>query len=220
MFRYYSRLSELRDSTTFYSDNILLKNAFIEDCNLANSGEKSWLKSLKDFQSHCKIESLNTSQEQFFDQSKSLYLEDINKQIENIRDNQSGKLSFYCSILNTSNFEIQSYLTFPFPKKIRSNLTKLRISAHRLFIETGRYSKPPVPRESRFCYHCKSSVEDETHFLVQCPKYVEYRIKHSPAFHTECIKEVINPTNYIITKHICCYIQEAFERRKLLTSSI
>ena len=57
MFRYYSRLSKLRDSTTFYSGNILLKNAFIEDCNLANSGEKSWLKSLKDFQSHCKIES-------------------------------------------------------------------------------------------------------------------------------------------------------------------
>lgn len=37
----------------------------------------------------------------------------------------------------------------------KSTLTKLRISAHTLHIETGRYSRPCVPREMCVCHTCR-----------------------------------------------------------------
>ena len=50
-------------------------------------------------------------------------------------------------------------------------MTKLRISAHRLEIERGRYNQTPVER--RICPWCKlvlnnEIIEDETHFLQHC----------------------------------------------------
>ena len=44
-------------------------------------------------------------------------------------------------------------------------MTKLRISNHRLSIETGRYTGLPI--KSRVCNAC-ASVEDEEHFLITC----------------------------------------------------
>ena len=52
----------------------------------------------------------------------------------------------------------------------RRSLTKFQ-SAHRLKIERGRFSKPPIPVENRFCDHCLSKIEDEFQFLIKCSKY-------------------------------------------------
>ena len=61
-----------------------------------------------------------------------------------------------------------------FDQKNRIYLTKLRLSAHDLAIEIGRYIK--VPREQRVCFHCNINVvETEYHFLLVCPKYKELR---------------------------------------------
>ena len=57
----------------------------------------------------------------------------------------------------------------------RRSLTKFRISSHRLKIERGRFSKPPVPVDNRVCDYCPSKIEDEFHFLIQCPKYDKVR---------------------------------------------
>ena len=55
-----------------------------------------------------------------------------------------------------------------FPTHVRRNFSKLRISAHNLAIETGRYSKPNItPLDKRLCFHCKK-VETEYHFLFDC----------------------------------------------------
>lgn len=78
----------------------------------------------------------------------------------------SGKLSFYSKIVNQNEYELQHQLKLPLKKCDRSVITKLRISAHLLFIEIGRYSKPPIPREKRLCNFCKLFVEDEKHFYV------------------------------------------------------
>jgi hypothetical protein len=54
----------------------------------------------------------------------------------------------------------------------RRCLTKLRISAHRLHIETGRYQG--IPPHQRLCGQCDSGeVEDEIHFLLCCSKFRE-----------------------------------------------
>ena len=46
-------------------------------------------------------------------------------------------------------------------------LTKLRISAHSLAIETGRYGTTQIPADQRFCKFCPRNVEDEVLSLFQ-----------------------------------------------------
>ena len=49
----------------------------------------------------------------------------------------------------------------------RRVLTKFRIIAHNLQIEKGRYIG--VKTKDIICKLCNSRVENETHFLLQCP---------------------------------------------------
>lgn len=51
-------------------------------------------------------------------------------------------------------------------------MSKLRVSAHPLRIETGRYCKPPLPPDQRICQYCTlGAVENEEHFLLECTLY-------------------------------------------------
>ena len=57
-------------------------------------------------------------------------------------------------------------------------LSKMRISNHRLAIETGRFSK--TPRNERVCLFCKannnfSEIEDEQHMLLRSSRYTKIR---------------------------------------------
>jgi hypothetical protein len=68
----------------------------------------------------------------------SLSKADLSKsytQLIHIRNSETGKLRFFSKILAT--FELQKYLTFNINRYVRSFLTKLRLSAHSLAIETG-----------------------------------------------------------------------------------
>ena len=90
------------------------------------------------------------------------------KQFENIQKNKTGKLHYLSNILRI--FKLQNYLESPLTKEHRSFLSKIRISVRSLNIETGRYNS--TPREQRLCKFCPSSVEDEKHFILHCPKYM------------------------------------------------
>ena len=79
-----------------------------------------------------------------------------------------------------------------FHSLIVSYLTKLRISAHQLYVETGRYCNPSIPRENRFCFHCKNIVEDEKHFLLDCPLYKHVRKKYSKLLDTNILTRLLN----------------------------
>ena len=54
---------------------------------------------------------------------------------------------------------------------IRQSLTKFRLSNNTLNIEKGRHTTPKTPKERRFCPFCPDRVEDEVHFLLECPIY-------------------------------------------------
>ena len=69
-----------------------------------------------------------------------------------------------------SNVKFESYLTDIKNRKYRVTYTKFRLSDHSLKIETGRHSRPIIPRSQRFCPFCPSEVEDEAHFLIKCTK--------------------------------------------------
>ena len=81
----------------------------------------------------------------------------------------TGKLRTFK--LCKTDFRREKYLDLP--PHLRSAVTKLRLSCHPLYIETGRYHKPhAVPVEERTCIFCKdNAIENETHFLFQCIAY-------------------------------------------------
>ena len=57
-------------------------------------------------------------------------------------------------------------------------ISKIKISSHRLAIETGRFSK--TPRNERICLYCKadnvSEIDDEQQLLLRCSRFSEIRI--------------------------------------------
>ena len=65
-----------------------------------------------------------------------------------IKQNNSGKLRFYSKTF--CGFELQRYLKLNISRDLRRILRKLRISAHSLAIETGRYGTTKIPADQRF----------------------------------------------------------------------
>ena len=93
----------------------------------------------------------------------------------------------------------------------RSDLTKLRCSAHKLNIEKGRYKKPIVPVEERICTKCnKGEIEDEFHLFV-CDFYKDLReelginISDKKEFF-----QVMEDCNY----NTAVYVNKCFRRRE------
>ena len=65
---------------------------------------------------------------------------------------------------------------------------QLRISAHMLHIERGRYTRPKTPIENRLCFSCSSvSVEDEIHFITECSAYSSLRADTYNCIMAKCI---------------------------------
>ena len=57
---------------------------------------------------------------------------------------------------------------------MRAVLCKMRISSHKLAIETGRHhGLDPLERICKLCD--TSSIENELHFLIHCPAYSALR---------------------------------------------
>ena len=58
---------------------------------------------------------------------------------------KDGKLTTYLFL--KTNFKLEKYLTLVKKYEYRKSISKLRTSAHRLFIETGRYTNIPEMKE-------------------------------------------------------------------------
>ena len=63
----------------------------------------------------------------------------------------------------------------------RKIITRWRLSSHPLFIETGRYKVPIIPKEDRVCIIC-SVIEDENHALFNCVAHSFLRVKHKEIY--------------------------------------
>ena len=80
-----------------------------------------------------------------------------------IKEN-SSKLRTYALFKTKPGME--KYLVEIKNVSVRQQVTKFRLSNHRLAIETGRHNNTPL--EMRFCTFCPDKIEDETHFLFEC----------------------------------------------------
>ena len=69
-------------------------------------------------------------------------------------------------------FELEQYLEIIPDRKQRKSITALRISAHMLQIERGRYIRNK--KEERLCTTC-NVIDDEIHFLCECSKHKSLR---------------------------------------------
>ena len=88
----------------------------------------------------------------------------------------------------------------------------MRISAHNLNIETGRFYN--LDRHERVCSMCNLNVvEDEYHFILQCEKYIDVRRRYLTKYYWQMpscfklvqllsvrnIKELNNLGKYFVT---------------------
>ena len=119
---------------------------------------------------------------------------------ENEKSN-SIKLSLFYNKIKHS-FKKEEYLDLVTNASYRYRTTKLRISAHDLEIEHGRYKN--IPREDRICKWCKITlnanvVENEDHVLFSCDLYSNHR------------RKLINTIRKCRPKIMQCKINHPFE---------
>ena len=86
---------------------------------------------------------------------------------------QKNKLRTFKKFKLTPDYE--NYLTNLRNINHRVAITKLRLSNHKRTIEIGRYVKPYQPPDQRICPLCKTGLEDEDHFLMNCIAYRDPR---------------------------------------------
>ena len=84
-------------------------------------------------------------------------------------NNPEGKLRTYA--LFKTELGCEKYLHEITNITVRQSLTKFRLSNSILNIEKGRHTHPKTPKEERVCPFCTNKVEDEVHFLLECPVY-------------------------------------------------
>ncbi|XP_073411685.1 uncharacterized protein [Dendrobates tinctorius] len=89
----------------------------------------------------------------------------------------SQKLTMYQSLQR--DYRLAPYLEkLPDPRDHKI-LSRYRLSAHSLAVESGRHRHSYKPRKERLCQHCdQEALEDETHFLLHCSKYSAVRDTH------------------------------------------
>ena len=105
---------------------------------------------------------------------------------------ESSKLEFYRNHLFKFNIRAP-YVDIITCKMDRGALAKIRLSAHKLEIERGRYAK--IDREERLCKICAgNAIENETHFLWDCSKYENERNMFINSTH---ISNVCNSFHYL-----------------------
>ena len=131
--------------------------------------------------------------------------------------NKDGKLANYVKF--KCHFGLEKYLSILRSPEHRKNFARLRISAHRLRIEQGRYQG--TPRQNRICLRCNSpEVDDEKHFLFSCKSCVLKRNAMDNAINCICpnfrllsqndkLIWLLNVENIDIFESICELIKES-----------
>ena len=167
MFNYYQRLQKLPADR-------FLKTVLHTDSELYTSGGKSWFGCLANFSKQEKLSDLDTySKDSFLSEIENIYNEKISNHIGKLKGNKDSKLQIFGE--GFTEFCQTKYVSFNIRKNKRSLFTKFRFSSHNFMIETGRYRRPKIERNERFCPFCPNKVESKVHFLLHCHKYVNVR---------------------------------------------
>ena len=95
----------------------------------------------------------------------------IKNQFYNYIDIEDNNRSFFTELKQS--YEKERYLNLK-NFEIRNSLSKLRLSSNKLAVVTGKWYK--INKENRLCNFCNlNAIEDEFHFLIDCPNYKKLR---------------------------------------------
>ncbi len=140
--------------------------------------------------------------------------------ISNWRDEVNSKPKLRTYVYIKDNVEVENYVKYCYNRQNRSLLAQLRCGTLPLKIETGRFTKLAV--EDRVCIMCNlGKVEDEVHFVVECPFYVAER---NILFNAVNISsDISNLTNLEIFAHllkhewreVIKYLNTSWKKRQL-----
>ena len=147
--------------------------------------------------------------------------------IWNTERRSNRKLRFYNTIKDSFSQEKYLQLTQKWNQGRAADLAKLRMSANKLNIETGRYKNKPV--EIRICHLCTTSdeetvdaflqlpflelfVESEQHLLTECPYYEDIRrsLPESIRSKGDNFKSLLTDDSYVL--HAARYVSNLFKR--------
>jgi len=136
--------------------------------------------------------------------------------------NNSSMLDVYRNF--KINFEYESYLDI-LPRSLRYFFTRLRLSAHPLHIQTGRYARD-VARNQRHCMCCNSTdIEDEFHFICICPAFRNIRKKYiKPCYYKRPSMykylSLLQSNNKIELIKVCLFVKESLKVRTSIINAI
>ena len=99
---------------------------------------------------------------------------DIQNRQQTVTESDSSRRVNYCT-LNPGLDKHEAYTNPEVPEYARISFSRLRLSSHKLKIETGRWSR--TPKELRLC-DC-GQVQTEEHVLLECPLTAQERMIHS-----------------------------------------
>ena len=85
-----------------------------------------------------------------------------------------------------SDIALEMHLKLNFNLKHKIAISRFRLSNHTLMIEKGRHLK--IEKNERKCYFCKAEVENEKHFLINCPLYSPLRLLLEKVCIEHCIR--------------------------------
>ena len=75
-----------------------------------------------------------------------------------------------------TNIALEPYLDLHINLKYKIAISRFRLCNHTLMIEKGRHHKPnKIDKKERICYFCKNKIENEEHFMIECPLYTPLR---------------------------------------------
>ena len=151
----------------------------------------------------------------------------------NIERRKNRKLEFYNLIKSQYKEEDYLKLTQKHYEQARS-IAKIRMSAHPLHIETGRYKG--TPRNLRYCKACCTTdevtatllsalpfnempVETELHALLECTAYNDLRDSTPPSLYEAIKPEVWNLfNNDDLTHKLATFLGKLLNRRQTINS--
>ena len=105
-------------------------------------------------------------------------------------------------------------------RKYRHVYAQFRSGVHMLELERGRYTG--VPRHQRLCKLCaRNEVENELHFMFNCPVYDDLRVIYVPLKYRTNINLhklhlLLSSKNEETVKNVACYLYYAFQRRQYI----
>ena len=167
-------------------------------------------------------ESLNASQ----DLSQVLkHAEDtfMNFEINCWKNNLGNQTKLRTYRLMKDTFNTEEYVKMDLPFSYRSFIAQTRCGILPLKIETGRFTQPKTPVDERLCIFCDlKEVEDEEHFILNCPLYLPIRLLYLnhiqsfyPQFSNLSVSEKLKTifTDPKIIRRTGWYIQNAYLKR-------